>query len=154
VNKSIALIFALLIPGLAAAADTPLVPTGLPTGYEKLDRIRAIVDDEVITHFELERQFAPLAGAGWGILDEAARTTWFVDKRDEVLTEQINTLLIIKEARKLNLEIRPQEVAEHVRGLKAQNQWSDEDLAKFVKRIGFRDLDAYREHVEKEMLKG
>ena len=142
------LLLGFLVPFTAVAQTT-----GLPAGYEPLDRVRAIVDSKVVTQYELERAFQPLAGLGFGILDSQEREKWFADKREEVLTEQINTLLILAEARSLNIEASPQQVAAHVNGLKAQAGYSDAQLIQFVRRIGFRDVAHYREHVERELIK-
>ena len=136
------------------ALGEPPKPTGWPQGYEPLDRIRAIVDDEVITEYELERAFVPLSGLGHSILDEGEREKWFAEKRKEALEELINTLLLLSEARKMDLDVPPQRVAEHMQQLRAQNQLAtDADLEKFVQMQGFRNKEHYQEHVEREMLR-
>ncbi|MFT5430781.1 MAG: peptidyl-prolyl cis-trans isomerase SurA [Myxococcota bacterium] len=126
---------------------------GLPDGYKLVDRVRATVDDKVITQYELDRAFEPLGGAGHGILDETEREAWYQAKRTEVLDELVNSELILSEGRKLSLEVSPQEVARYINNLKQQNSWDDAQLDAFVRRIGFRSLAGYQDHVEREMLK-
>ncbi len=135
-------------------ATTAFAQIETPDGYAPLDRIRAIVDNDVVTNFELERSFAPLMGLGAGILDPEARQKWIADKRKEVLEEHINTLLVIAEARKLDLEIGPQEIAAHVAALKRQlRMTTDDELELYIQGLGFRNLEDYQDNVEREMLK-
>ena len=126
---------------------------GLPAGYELTDRTMAIVDDETVSLFELNRAFAPLDAMSAAILDDKEREEWTKSKRKEVLAEQVNTILVLAEARKLNLEVPPQQVAAHLASIKDENGWDDAQLEGFVKSLGFVDLASYREHVEREMLK-
>lgn len=134
-------------------ADGPNPSAGLPEGYELIDRIRAVVDDKVITDFELQRALAPLATAAYGIVDEKERAAWLVKRTQEVLTEQINTILLLEEARKLDLRIQPADTAYYLSGLKQENGWDDDQLLEQVRAQGFPSLSAYTEHVEKEMLR-
>lgn len=146
------LAFVIVTSGLASAQELQ-PPAGLPDGYTMLDRVRAVVDEKVVTQFELDLAFTPLAGLGHGILDEVERAAWFAQKREEVLQEQINTLLILEDAMKLRIQVSPQEVEGHVQALRAQNGFTDSQMEDFVRRIGFRSIAHYREHVERELLK-
>lgn len=143
-----------LVVTTAIAKPPPGGETGLPPGFADLDRVRAIVDDEVITQFELERAFAPLSGLGHAILDDSEREKWFKDKRKEVLAELVNTQLILSEARKMDHDVQPQRVAEHMQKLRAEMKLADDAaLEAFVKQQGFRNGEHYQQHVEEEMLK-
>ncbi len=148
--------FAVLVGPVALVALSASVavaaPPG-PPGYVPVDRVAAVVDDEVLTEYEVNRQFMPLAGLGHSILDEGEREKWFVEKRKDTLDEMVNTVLVLAEGRKLGIEVSPQQVAGHLQQIKKENSWSDEDLDGFVRQLGFAGLSAYREHVEKEMLK-
>jgi parvulin-like peptidyl-prolyl isomerase len=146
--------WAAVISLVFSASVATAAPPKVPTDFDAFDRIRAIVDAEVVTNFELERSFSPLQGLGAGILDTEERTAWLLKKRTEVLREHINTLLVIQEARKLDLEVGPQEVAAHIAALKRQLRVeTDDQLALYVRSIGFRNLDDYQDNVEREMLK-
>ncbi len=147
------ILVAALMLAVAQTAVAQKPPAGVPKGFEPLDRIRAIVDDEVITNFELKRSLAPLEGLAAGILNPEERAAWLAEKRAEVLQEHINTLLILGEARKLNMEVNPTDVASHLNGLKQQQGFDDAGLQRYVRQIGFRSVQDYEEHVEREMLK-
>jgi parvulin-like peptidyl-prolyl isomerase len=147
----VAALFVLHLPSKASAQTND--DSGLPNGYKLYDRVRATVDDQVITEYELNRQFEPLMGAAYEILDPAERKTWIAERRAEVLEQLIDTALILREAKKLDLEIRPNDIAVYLGRLKSENNWGDEQLLQFIRRNGFRDMASYQEHVEKEMLK-
>ena len=141
-----------IVAGLALAA--PPGPTaGLPAGYTLLDRIRVTVDDKVITQFELERALRPVQNAAFGIVDEKERSEWLAQRTKDVLSEQINTILLLEEAKKLDLKPDADQVASYIASLKANNGWSDEEFTEAVKEQGFSSLSAYTEHAEKEMLR-
>ena len=127
--------------------------SGLPAGYALYDRVRATVDDKVITEYELNRQFEPLMGAAYEILDPAERRKWVAERRAEVLEQLIDTELILREAKKLDLEIRPNDIGMYLGRLKSENNWGDDELLQFIRRNGFRDMESYQQHVEREMLK-
>ena len=150
-SLSIGLSIACLLPLRAMAQSDE--NAGLPAGYKLYDRVRATVDDQVITEFELNRQFEPLMGAAFEILDPVERKKWITERRAQVLDQLIDTELILREAKKLDLEIRPNDVAAYMNRLKSENGWGDGELLQFVRRNGFRDMASYQQHVEKEMLK-
>lgn len=147
-------VFATVSVATVSVATAEKAPSGvLPPGYDPLDRIRAIVDTQVITNYQLEKQFAPLSGEGYGILDPEERKQWFTDKKGQVLTQLIDAELILEEAQKLDLEIHSSEVEAHVNQLKAARKMDDAAFVEFLKTIGFDTIEAYRQHVEREMLK-
>ncbi len=150
-TRATLVIIVLLLALSAGAQGAP--PSAAPPGYSPLDRIRAIVDEEVITHFELERALAPLINLGAGILNPEERMAWLAEKRKEVLAEHINGLLILQEARKLNMEVNPTDVVTHLNALKQQQGLDDDGLQRFVQAQGFRNIQAYEDHVEREILK-
>ncbi|HIA01305.1 MAG TPA: hypothetical protein EYN06_06375 [Myxococcales bacterium] len=127
--------------------------TGLPSGFNMLDRVVAVVDDQVVTWLDLNNKMAPIAGLGYAILDEEKRNKWFKTQRLKVLNEAVNSILVIAEAKKLDLEISHLRVAGHINALRKQNNWTQEQLERFIVQIGFVSMEVYREHVETEMLK-
>ena len=150
IRLSLALVF--LIPSLSLAQDRSK-ESGVPSGYRLYDRVRATVDDQVITEYELNRQFEPLMGAAYEILDPDARKKWIQERRMQVLDQLVDTELILREARKLDLQVSPNDIAAYLNRLKGENQWSDDQLLQFIRRNGFRNMADYHQHVEREMLK-
>jgi peptidyl-prolyl cis-trans isomerase SurA len=125
----------------------------VPKGYTLLDGVVAVVEDDVVTLFELNRAFAPLIGLGLSIVNENERKKWFKEKRREVLDEQINLRLIKMEAKKLPLTIPPGRISAFIRREKAQLGADDEAYMKRVRIRGFDTLESYREHIENEMIR-
>ncbi len=134
-------------------SGAPPATSGLPQGYELLDRVVATVDSKVITRFELERALRPFTVQASAIVDDAEREKWYAEKEKQVLDEQINAILLQEEAGKLELRITPEDVADHLAGIKAKNGWDDDQLKKAIQQQGYDTLSGYTEHVEKEMLR-
>jgi len=124
-----------------------------PDGYQLLDRVAAVVEGDVLTLYELLRQFAFVEVLGAGIEDPEERKNWYADKQRELLDEQINTILVMKEAKKLGVTASPARVTGHLTKMKRVNKWSDEQLYTFLKQQGYNSVDEYRKHVGKEMVK-
>ncbi|MCB9787582.1 MAG: peptidylprolyl isomerase [Deltaproteobacteria bacterium] len=123
-----------------------------PEDAEVIDGIVAVVNNDLITRYELERAIAPFeaqAEAGGETLDEAKRHKI----RADVLEGLVNDLLILGEANKMKLETKQSQVDEQLERLKAGNQWDDDELAEALQQAGFPSIAAYRAHVEKELLK-
>lgn len=124
-----------------------------PPGYEPLDRIRATVNDQVVTEFELRRALQPVLARQVEIADPEERAAWVQKRTMEALDEQVNTILLLREAQKLDIRVDPATVAATVADLKEQNGWSDEDFEAAVKGQGFASVSAYIEHMEHEMMR-
>ncbi len=122
-----------------------------PPGGRVVDRIIAVVNVEPVTSFELERALAPFVA-------QAMRTGGLtqhelVQLEREALDNLVNDLLIRDEAKKLKLEVAPEQVDAQLARVKKQNAWSDAELEEAVKRLGFESLADYRRHAERELLK-
>ena len=151
-TRWVAFALVLLLAHPAAASDDEK-RWGLPSGFRLLDRIVAIADAEVITLFELNRSFAPLMAIGLTIPDDQERSKWLVSRRRDVLDEQVDLILILSEARKLELDMEPARVQAYLRGLKEQQGLDDSQFAGYVRSAGFPSVAAYSEFVGKQMLK-
>lgn len=146
--KSIMALCALatLVPTSALAADWP------PEGGRVIDRIVAIVNREPITAFELARAARPymarLAEAGITDLAEEMKK-----RRSEVLDSLVDDILIYAEARKMKLDVSPEQVAAQVERVKEANGWDDDDLGEAITALGFESISDYRQHAKREMVK-
>lgn len=123
-----------------------------PPGGRLVDGIVGIVDREPITLFELERAVAPfvarvLAQGGEMSTDHLKKV------RGEILENLVNDRLIFDEARKMRLEVEASQVDEQLERLKERSSWSDDELSVALQRHGFATINAYRQHVEKEILR-
>lgn len=147
---------------ILAAALTLLVATPParaggwpPAGVTLLDRVEAIVNREPITRFELERAMRPYEAK---LRSDAARAGRDVDSdfrrlRKEVLDSLVNDILIRDEARKMHLEVDPEQVDAQITRVKSANNWGDDELAAAVRQLGFESIADYRAHARREILK-
>jgi parvulin-like peptidyl-prolyl isomerase len=125
----------------------------LPAGYELIDGIAALVEGEVITLYELMSKFVFVEVLGANIADAEKRKEWAEKKKQDLLNEEINTILVLREAKKLGLSGSATRVNQHIDRIKRHNRWSDEQLMAYLQQQGFTKLAEYREHVRKEMIK-
>lgn len=137
---------ALLLLASSASAQWP------PPGGRVVDGIVAIVNDEPITLFELQRAVAPFVRrveAEGADVDETHRRKI----RGEIMESLVNDHLILAEARGMKLEPDAGEVDKQVDRLKDTNSWTDEQLAQALSQHGFASIGDYRRHMERELLK-
>ncbi len=122
-----------------AAADTPL------------DGVVAVVNSEPITRHELMLAVAPYLdkASSEGPLSTQDRTRL----EREILDGMINDMLVVDEAKRMGLEAKREQVDAQLTRLKQANGWSDEQLAEALKSHGFGSLAAYRDRMERELLK-
>lgn len=116
-----------------------------------LDGIVAVVNSEPITRHELSLAVAPY-------LDKAS-SNGPLSPQDrlrldtEILEGMINDMLVVEEAKRMGLEAKREQVDAQLSRLKQANGWSDDQLAEALKGHGFGSLAAYRDRMERELLK-
>jgi len=122
-----------------ALADTPL------------DGIVAVVNSEPITRHELSLAVAPYMdkAASGGPLSTEDKTRL----ETEILEGMINDMLVVEEAKRMGLKAKREQVDAQLTRLKQANGWSDDQLAEALKGHGFGSLAAYRDRMERELLK-
>jgi len=140
---------ALGVAGPAVAGGWP------PPGVTLLDRVEAIVNREPITRFELERAMRPYEAKLRSDAERAGRDVNEDRKRlrQEILNSLVNDILIRDEARKMHLEVDPEQVDAQLTRVKQANGWDDDQLAQAVRQLGFESIADYRAHARKEILK-
>lgn len=116
--------------GVLIAAGLLAVAAALPAGAVVVDGIAAVVNGEVVTRLELEK-------AGTAAVEERLRGAPAADQerlRRETLTAVLDQLVMerIQEqrARQLGIEVTEQEIDAAVANVRAQNQLTEEMLAR------------------------
>lgn len=107
-----------------------ILTSAVPSNAEVIDRIVAIVNDDIITlkevenyvHVEKENQFTSV--------DEYLRNMKLKEKLDFFIT----SLLIKQQARKLKIEVSEREVDSIIENIKKQNLISDAELREQLKK--------------------
>ena len=132
-------LFLVTLSGPTVFADTPL------------DGIVAVVNSEPITRHELSLAVAPYLdkATAQGPLSAEERTRL----ESEILEGMINDMLVVDEAKRMGLTAKREQVDAQLSRLKQANGWTDDQLAEALKGHGFGSLAAYRERMERELLK-
>lgn len=147
---------AALLALVAGAVGGPLAapPAAAAEGGRRvLDRIVALVGDEVITQFELDQAVAPFLARIYRIEDRTKRLEALDKRRAEVLDQLINDELILDEARRLDLPVTDEEVEQHIQKTLRQAGWTEAELVENLKQLGYESLEAYKEKTREELLK-
>ncbi len=139
-----------LLMFLWASAATATEPA---PARDLLDGIAALVGGEVVTLFDVDHALAPYLPEIYRIQDPGERMAAIDHRRFEVLDSLVNEMLVLEEARHLELPVTDEEVEAHVRKTMLSNGWSEEQLLTNLKELGYPSLDAYREKTRREMLK-
>lgn len=119
--------------------------TGTATAQD-LQRIAAVVNDEVISGFDLEQRLALIVSStGVDASGEAGKRL-----RQQVLRTLIDEKLQLQEAREFDVIPDPQEVEETIQSVAEQNRMSIDDLGETLRKSGV-NLDALRQQIRAEI---
>jgi peptidyl-prolyl cis-trans isomerase SurA len=124
-----------------------------PARSEVVDRVVAVVNDDIVLLSELNEALAPyykkIAAAGYS--DQQARQMRF-KTREEVLSQLVNETLTDQEIKRLGLTVSSAEVDSMLERIKEVNYLTDEELRAALEREGTTLAD-YRADVEEQLLR-
>lgn len=122
-----------------------------PDGFAVLDGIAALIDDAIVTRYEVERaaELNRAAEAAAGKPGPSSDEEWLQGAMDALVDET----LILNEAKELELRVTDGDVDANLRRVKASSGFDDAQLEAAVQDMGFASLHAYREHTRREILK-
>lgn len=118
---------------------------------EVVDRIAAVVNDEIVTLRELRR----FAGPGLASLDGIGNPE--LRQREEqrvlqsALDEIIGQLLLVQEAHQLRVTLEPGQVDKYLAGVKQQYGWDDAAMTEALRSEGSSVME-FRRDIERRML--
>ncbi|AEH44758.1 SurA domain protein [Thermodesulfatator indicus DSM 15286] len=116
-----------------------------------VDRIVAVVNDEVITLSELDEAAAPLYQEYLkGVQDPAERERIKKEIRQRVLQELIDEKLINQEIERQGITVSPEEIDKFIEHFKRQNGFDDKAFQRFLTEQGLT-LAKYREKVAQQI---
>lgn len=116
-----------------------------------IDRIAAVVNDEVITLREAERSVTPLLASIARIDDLERRQRERAQVMERAIEDLVGQTLVLQEARKLKLDASDAEVDAWLNNLKRQYGWDDQAMTKAIAGQG-TTMARYREDVRKRIL--
>jgi peptidyl-prolyl cis-trans isomerase SurA len=115
---------------------------------EVVDRIVAVVNNDIITYLELQKELQPyekkIMASNYSTENEEKMRYKI---RNEILNRMIEDKLTEQEAKRQNISLSEQEIDGSIEQIKAANMWTDEILREMLKREGMT-IEAYRESVK------
>jgi len=123
-----------------------------PVGGEVVDRIVAIVNEDVITLSELNEEAEPYAkkiADGFYGPEEKRRMLFKV--REEILNKMIDQTLTDQESKRLGISVLESEVDQRLEKIKSQRFLTEEDLQRALAAEGYT-LEEYRKKLKEQML--
>jgi peptidyl-prolyl cis-trans isomerase SurA len=120
---------------------------------EVVDRIVAVVNDDIITLFELNRSFKPYAERIRSLGYSADREQKMLYKvREDMLNQLIDQKLKDQEIKRLRINIDEQEIDQTIERIKEVNFYTDEDLRGALAKDGLT-MEDYRERIKEQILR-
>lgn len=123
-----------------------------PASAKIIDRVVALVNDEVVTQSELEemsaRQLVSLDGIPDPVLRERQRDKIYRKALDEL----VGNRLVMQEAARLQLNVTGADVDAHLLRVRTEQKWSDEQLRGYLRAQGL-SLAEFRKQVREQLLR-
>jgi len=120
---------------------------------EVIDRIVAVVNDDIITHFELQRSFQPyvakIGELGYG---PEKKQKMLFKVREEILGKLIDQKIEDQEIKRFRIAVSEKEIDQTIERIKETNYYTDEDLRMALNSEGLT-MDDYRESLQKQLLR-
>ena len=130
--------------------STPLWPA---RGAELVDRVVAVVNDDVILLSELQEAIKPyvqrLSGLNYPP-EKAAQMRFKI--REDILDQLIDRQLTDQEVRRLGLSVEAAEIDSAIERIKQTNFLTDETLREAIAKQGY-SLAEYRSNVSQQILR-
>ena len=132
----------------AVAVGGGLAPVEAAAADGVVDRIVAVVNEDIITLYDIEMLLRPMAQnvKSQGLPAERERQT-LGKLREEMLDNLINTKLTEQEVKRYKIAVTDEEVENHIRQVKQRRSLSDENLKAGLAQEGL-NLEEYRKEVK------
>jgi len=122
---------------LAGLLVLGLWTVGVVRAEEIVDRIVAVVNDEIITYLELQRELKPYEEKtkSMGYTEDEERQMLY-KARNDIIQNLIDQKLADQEIKKNKITVSEAEIDASIERIKAPRAWSDEDLRNALKTEG------------------
>ena len=130
------LVLPLMLPLMLPLA-LPLALYPLPTASAKeIDRVVAVVNDEIITLSELEELILPMRMRLQSVADPIKREELIREQRQQALEQLIGQRLLLQTARQQGIQVLDEQVEGHLQSVMQQQGWSEDDLRAYLSAQG------------------
>ncbi|MGD9236064.1 MAG: SurA N-terminal domain-containing protein [Desulfobacterales bacterium] len=127
----------------SAQADSPVV----------VDRIAAVVNDEIITLYDLDKELKPYEENIKALGYDADKTRETLFKlRTDLLNKLIDRKLTDQQIKKNSINVSSKEIDEAIERMKETRSYTDEDLRAGLAQQGLT-LEEYRENLKQQLLR-
>ncbi len=117
---------------------------------EVIDRIAAIVNDEVITLGDVRKAAAPALASLGSVTNPELRAQEERRALKQALDDLIGQTLLMQEATKLHMVVGPEEVDRYISQLKSQYGWDDQAMRQALEQEG-TTLARFRKDVRRRL---
>ena len=116
---------------------------------EVFNRVVAIVNDDVITLYELNQKIREMTGLTPETLRDKDEGR-YLETRRKILELMINDKCAKEKIRELGIQIPPERLDAAIETIKRRNHWTHEDFLAMLKKEGIT-FEAYREELKAEL---
>jgi len=120
-----------------------------PVSGEICNRVVAIVNDEVVTLYELNTRMQAVTGIPSEKLKNKSEKM-YLETRRKVLDDLIDQKIALEKIKELKIKVTDKEVDQTIERIKTDNQLTQEDLVAELKEQG-SSYESYRESVKREL---
>jgi peptidyl-prolyl cis-trans isomerase SurA len=131
----------------AALVGTPTVASA-----RVVEKIAAVVGDDIILQSEIEERAQPIMSEIAAIADANQRSARASAVRREILERLIDEQLLVQQASDLKLNVSSEEIDRSIEEIKKTNSINDTQLRDELRKMGM-SMNAYRQNTKKEILK-
>jgi peptidyl-prolyl cis-trans isomerase SurA len=125
---------------------------GLSTSEAIVDRVVAVVNEEVITLSEVDRMIGPFLKEAVKAEDRLERKEQLNRIRRQALDTLIEEKLMDREVKKAGIKVTPREVEAIIDDIKKQNKATQQDLEKALANEGIT-FEQYKTQIEQRILR-
>ncbi|MBI5493667.1 MAG: SurA N-terminal domain-containing protein [Deltaproteobacteria bacterium] len=136
---------------LLSAADALAVETTAP-GYREVERVVAVVNEDVILQSEVEERLLPALNTLPASLKGAERQARVEHLRHDALEDLVADKLLQQQIDELHLEVTTEELERAIKEVKAQNGLDDTQFRQALAQQGMT-MAVYRDNLRKQLLK-
>jgi peptidyl-prolyl cis-trans isomerase SurA len=116
---------------------------------EIFNRVVAIVNDDVITLYELNQRIREMTGSTAEDLRDRDEGR-YLETRRQILELMINEKCAEEKVRELGIKIPPNQIDAAIETIKNRNRWTQEDLMAMLKQEGIT-YEEYRERIRTDL---
>ena len=127
---------------------------GVPAGGDEIvERIVAVVNDDIITYLEVQKELSPyeaqIKAVGY---DPEKEQQMLYRDRSDVVEKLVDQKIIDQEIKRYKITVSDQDIDNDIERIKASKLWTDEDFRKALEYEGMT-IESYREKLKGQALR-